>query len=222
MNQFEQQGPAALDAAAMKRVSFGAPGGMNRPKSAAPPKEFHWRSLGGLRVLSAEFFATMLLVFCINASVVSISRSEGPALLQTAAAIGLAYATLVHTFGHVSGAHMNPAVTVALLSARKINIVQAILYIIVQSKLCCAFGVAHLPLPYGTQHHPSPPSTIGAIAVQFVFDFVLTPSTFDLQLSLASLVSPSWTRSRAEIASPTWVHLLCPLTSRLAKRLVSS
>jgi len=131
MDPFQQQ-PSST-----QRASFHQPGGMQRPTSAAPPTGFQWKSLGGARVLSAEFLSTMLLVFTINAAIVSISRTPGPALLQTAAAIGMAYATLVHTFGHICGAHMNPAVTVALLSARKINLSQALLYIVVQSKTQC-------------------------------------------------------------------------------------
>lgn len=49
-------------------------------------------------------------------------------------AFGLAVFMAVMAIGHVSGGHINPAVTVGMLVAGKVSLVRAILYIIVQ---CC-------------------------------------------------------------------------------------
>lgn len=39
---------------------------------------------------------------------------------------------LFQTLGHVSGAHLNPAITVGLLAAGKVTVIRGLLYIIAQ------------------------------------------------------------------------------------------
>jgi len=46
--------------------------------------------------------------------------------------IGLAIATLAQAFGHVSGGHLNPAVTFGMVFGGRTPIVRGILYIIAQ------------------------------------------------------------------------------------------
>nr|QIP67966.1 aquaporin 4 [Pinctada fucata] len=55
-----------------------------------------------------------------------------PSYVQISFAFGLSVATMVWCIAHVSGGHINPAVTVGALVARKISIVRAILYVIAQ------------------------------------------------------------------------------------------
>ena len=54
--------------------------------------------------------------------------------LQIAFTFGLMICVLVQMFGHVSGGHINPAVSIAMVVAWKISPLRAILYVIVQ---CC-------------------------------------------------------------------------------------
>ncbi|CAN5720213.1 MAG: aquaporin [Euzebyaceae bacterium] len=66
------------------------------------------------RRLGAEFIGTTLLLLAIVGSGVSAS-TDGPAsaqLFQHATVVGAALATLIVTFGSVSGAHFNPAVSI--------------------------------------------------------------------------------------------------------------
>ncbi|MFH3733678.1 aquaporin, partial [Acinetobacter baumannii] len=52
--------------------------------------------------------------------------------IGVAITFGLVVLALIYSFGHISGAHFNPAVTIALLSAKEISRREAILYILIQ------------------------------------------------------------------------------------------
>lgn len=45
---------------------------------------------------------------------------------------GLAIATLAQSLGHISGAHLNPAVTLGMLVSCQISVFKAIMYIVAQ------------------------------------------------------------------------------------------
>ena len=51
---------------------------------------------------------------------------------QVAFTFGLMICVVIQMFGHVSGGHMNPAVTVGMLFAFQISPLRAILYVIAQ------------------------------------------------------------------------------------------
>lgn len=88
-------------------------------------------SLSGRAV--AEFIGTFALVFVGVASILS-DRAAGGAvgLVGIALAHGLAIAAMVSAFGHVSGAHFNPAVTFAAFLGRKITAGDALAYVTAQ------------------------------------------------------------------------------------------
>lgn len=80
------------------------------------------------RALLSEFLGTMLLVL-VGASIgLPVSNKSIPDL-HGALAAGLTVATIIVGFGHTSGAHINPAVTVTFLVACEIDILRAICYI---------------------------------------------------------------------------------------------
>ena len=91
----------------------------------------------GLAAYIAELIGTLLLVFAVG-MVVSLYLQTDPAA-QTGsdfAVIGLVHAFvlfgLVITFGAVSGGHFNPAVTVAATAMRRIDPIDAVVYILAQ------------------------------------------------------------------------------------------
>lgn len=116
-------------------------------------------SMAFFRAVVAEFLATMLFVLLGVGS--ALNWPSGlPSILQISLAFGLAIATLVQSVGHVSGAHINPAVTVSLLVAQKISALRALGYIVAQ--LVGAIAGA------GAIHQLTPQDIRGSLAVNAV------------------------------------------------------
>ncbi|KAM5182096.1 aquaporin-2-like [Mantella aurantiaca] len=84
-----------------------------------------------LKVFLAELVATFLFVFVGLGSTLSWS-SAIPTVLQIAFTFGLGIGTMAQAVGHISGAHLNPAVSIALLVGARISLVQTFFYIIAQ------------------------------------------------------------------------------------------
>lgn len=88
------------------------------------------------RKLFAEFLGTMLLLAAVVGSgVMGVALSQGNdgvALLANAAATAGALYVLIVVFGPVSGAHFNPAVTLAMRLRGEIGSRDAAAYILVQ------------------------------------------------------------------------------------------
>ncbi len=78
--------------------------------------------------LIAEFIGTFALIF-IGAGALAIGEGG---LLGVALAHGLVIVAFAYAYGHISGTHINPAVTLGLLIAGEIQFVAAIGYWIVQ------------------------------------------------------------------------------------------
>lgn len=78
--------------------------------------------------LAAEFLGASLLTL----AVLSVQRSTIGVAYFVAIGAGLAIALITFAFGNVSGAHANPAITIAMWVARKINAVTAGLYVLAQ------------------------------------------------------------------------------------------
>ncbi len=79
----------------------------------------------------AEFVGTLLLVLAITAFV-SATPFTSLDLLGLAVVHGLVLMAIVYTIGSISGAHVNPAVTVGLLAIKKITGRDAGIYIVMQ------------------------------------------------------------------------------------------
>lgn len=81
-----------------------------------------------IAALVAEFLGTGVLVLLI----LSVQRSTIGVPFFIAAAAGLTIAFLMLAFFRVSGGHFNPALTVALWTARRVTTIRALSYVLVQ------------------------------------------------------------------------------------------
>ena len=82
----------------------------------------------------AEFIDTFVLVLfaCGTAAVVGCSAENGTGYLLTALAFGLVIVAMAYSIGNISGCHINPAVSIAMLVSGKMNIKDFIGYIVAQ------------------------------------------------------------------------------------------
>lgn len=83
------------------------------------------------RAVFAEFYGTMFFVFFGLGS--ALRFTSGPInILQVAFCFGLAAATVIQSIGHISGGHINPAVTFAFLIGSQMSLFRAVFYMIAQ------------------------------------------------------------------------------------------
>lgn len=71
----------------------------------------------------AEFIGTMVLVLigCGTAMAVGCDPAAGSGYILTAFAFGLGLLTMAYSIGNVSGCHINPAVSIAMLVSKKMS-----------------------------------------------------------------------------------------------------
>ncbi len=142
----------------------------------------------------AEAIGTYALVFfgplAIILSVVAFGDGLSiESIIMIALAHGAAVGLMVYAFGHVSGAHINPAVTIPMMITKKISVADGIGYIIFQliGAVVAAFSLkAILPeigaqVNFGTQGGPSEllnSSIMAGITVEIILTFFLVTVIF--------------------------------------------
>ena len=89
-----------------------------------------------MRAFLSEFTGTaMLLATVIGSGIMGETLANGNtaiALMGNTIATGSILYVLITVFGPISGAHFNPAVTIAMLISKKISIKDALIFIILQ------------------------------------------------------------------------------------------
>lgn len=84
------------------------------------------------RKLLAEAIGAFALTFAGAGSLILAAGNVNISLLHIALAHGLAIGVMVSALGHISGGHFNPAVTIGVWVARRIDSVLAVGYVVAQ------------------------------------------------------------------------------------------
>src|SRR5262249_10928766 len=127
-----------------------------------------------MRRLSAELVGTFALVFA-GTGAITINDVSGGAVTHVGVALtfGLVVLAMVYAVGDVSGAHLNPAVTLGFLAARRFDPRWVAPYVACQ---CAGAALASGLLRVLFPAHPTLGATLpaGAAVQSFVLEAVLT------------------------------------------------
>lgn len=87
-----------------------------------------------MKQYGAEFFGTFWLVFggCGSAVIAAAFPNVGIGLLGVSLAFGLTVVTMAYAIGHISGCHLNPAVSIGLWAGGRFPATQLVPYIVAQ------------------------------------------------------------------------------------------
>ena len=122
----------------------------------------------------AEFIGTFALVFAGCGAIVIDTLSHGQLThVGVAISFGLVIAVMIYAIGHISGAHMNPAVTLAFALARHFPFVRIPLYWTAQL-LGAAAAALVLRLFCGNVAHLGTTLPSGSDGQSFGLEIVLT------------------------------------------------
>lgn len=129
------------------------------------------------RKVGAEFVGTFILIFSAAAGPIVNQKYHGAeTLIGNAACAGLAVMVVILSTGHISGAHLNPSLTIAFAALRHFPWVQVPAYIAAQvsGSLCASFALKAVFNPFldGGVTVPSV-SHAQVFAIEFVTTFIL-------------------------------------------------
>ncbi|RWW31753.1 hypothetical protein GW17_00003612 [Ensete ventricosum] len=125
----------------------------------------------------AETIATFLLVF-VTCGSAALSKSETGAVSQLGASVagGLIVTVMIYAVGHISGAHMNPAVTLAFAVSRHFPWIQVPFYISAQisGAMVSSFVLRELLHPITNLGTTAPSDTaLKALVMEIVVTFCM-------------------------------------------------
>lgn len=118
------------------------------------------------RAVLAELVGMTLFIFLsLAAAVGNVNNTSPDQEVKVALAFGLAIATLAQSLGHISGAHLNPAVTLGMLASCQISMFKAVMYIVAQMLgSALASGIM-----YGVRKDGSTALGLNAVSSNFLF-----------------------------------------------------
>ncbi|XP_057969400.1 aquaporin NIP6-1 [Malania oleifera] len=139
--------------------------------SLSPPSNSLARKVG------AEFIGTLILIFAGTATAIVNQKTNGSeTLIGLAASNGLAVMIIILSTGHISGAHLNPSVTIAFAALRHFPWKHVPVYVATQvmASLCAAFALKWVFHPAMGGGVTVPSGNYGqAFALEFIISFIL-------------------------------------------------
>ncbi len=139
--------------------------------------------------LAAEFIGTFWLVFggCGSAVLAAAFPALGIGFLGVALAFGLTVLTMAYAIGHISGCHLNPAVSLGLWAAKRFPakdllpyvvtqvlgavVAAAVLYVIASGQTGFSLAGGFAANGYG-EHSPGGYSLLAALVAEVVLTFM--------------------------------------------------
>jgi len=90
--------------------------------------------MNSIKKYLAELIGTFVLVLfaCGTAAVVGCSSANGTGYLLTALSFGLVIVAMAYSIGNISGCHINPAVSIAMLVSKKMSLKDFTGYVVAQ------------------------------------------------------------------------------------------
>ncbi|GAA6095807.1 aquaporin-4 isoform X3 [Tachysurus ichikawai] len=152
---------------------------------------------GFWRAVSGEFLAMLIFVLLSLGSTIdwaattSESTPPPPDLVLISLCFGLSIATLIQCFSQISGAHINPAVTVAMVATRKLSLAKGIFYLGAQ----CRGAILGAAILYGVT--PPAVSTHISAGHALVVELFIT---FELVFTIFATCDPKRTDLKGSTA----------------------
>ncbi|KAL6876390.1 hypothetical protein ACP4OV_012962 [Aristida adscensionis] len=130
-----------------------------------------------IQQLLAEFFSTFFLIFAGCGAIVVNEKDGKTTFVGVALAWGMAVMAMIYAVGHVSGAHMNPAVTLGFAVSGRFPWRKVPAYMLVETIAATAASLL-LRLMFGGRHEPAPVnlptgSNIQSLVLEFIITFYL-------------------------------------------------
>ena len=193
----------------------------------------------------AECLGTFILVFFGTGTAVLGNGMEGIGTTGIALAFGLTIVAAAYSIGTISGAHLNPAVSIGMWLNKRITTMELIYYVVGQivGGLIASFALLSILKGAGKsienlgQNGVGELSVAGALTVEIIltFIFVLVVMTVGLTLTMIHLVgipltgtsvNPARSIAPAVFAggsalSELWIFIVAPLIGGLLAALVA-
>jgi len=135
-----------------------------------------------LKKYCAEFIGTLVLVFMGCGSAIFLGCEPNGGHLAVALAFGLSIVAMAYVIGNVSGCHINPAVSLAMLLRKKLTITDFCGYVVAQVagaisaagllKLLLSFGLTDLTSGLGSNGVAGAGGVGGAFLVEVILTFI--------------------------------------------------
>ena len=139
-----------------------------------------------MKKLAGEFIGTFSLVFAGTGAIVVNETSNGAVThVGVALTFGLVVLAMIYTVGDISGAHLNPAVSLGFFAARRFSMREVIPYIVSQcAGAFAASGVLRLLFPRDATLGATLPA--GSATQSFVLELILTAILMFVILSVST------------------------------------
>ena len=139
-----------------------------------------------MKKLAAEFIGTFSLVFAGTGAIVVNETSDGAVThVGVALTFGLVVLAMIYTIGDISGAHLNPAVSLGFFAARRFPLREVIPYIVSQcAGAFAASGILRLLFPRDATLGATLPA--GSATQSFVLELILTAILMFVILSVST------------------------------------